>query len=72
MIGAGTAAGSVILSISLHNGADYTPFLLVSAVATLLGALLFALTGSKRAKAGTPDASVEETVIEQAMAGEIG
>lgn len=72
MIGAGTAAGSLILSIALHNTGSYVPFLLISAVATVLGALLFALTGSRRAREGTPDATVEEKVIEQAMAGEIG
>lgn len=72
MIGAGTAAGSVVLSIALHNTGSYVPFLLISAVATILGALLFALTGSRRARRGTPDASVEDKVIEQAMAGEIG
>ncbi|MCE7795549.1 MFS transporter [Sphingobium sufflavum] len=72
MIGAGTAAGSVILSIALHNTGSYVPFLLISAVATILGALLFALTGSRRARKGTPEASVEDKVIEQAMAGEIG
>ncbi len=69
MIGAGTAAGSVILSIALHNMDSYVPFLLISAVATLLGALLFTLTGSRHARRGTPEAHVEDKVIEQAMAG---
>ncbi|MET0240745.1 MAG: MFS transporter, partial [Sphingobium sp.] len=71
MIGAGSAVGATILSATLHFTDSYVPFLLLSAVATILGAILFALTGSKRAKAGTPDA-VEEKVIEQALAGEIG
>lgn len=50
MIGLGTAAGSIILSLSLHHGETYVPFLLVSAVATIMGALFFALTGSRRAR----------------------
>ncbi|MET0366082.1 MAG: MFS transporter [Sphingobium sp.] len=71
MIGLGTAAGSVILSITLHYTNSYTPFLMISVVGTLLGAALFGLTGSRRAKAGTPDA-VDEKILDQAMAGEIG
>ncbi|MFT3966150.1 MAG: MFS transporter [Sphingobium sp.] len=55
MIGLGTAVGSVILSITLHYTGSYTPFLLISVLGTLLGALFFGLTGSRRAKAGTPD-----------------
>ncbi|HEX7856607.1 MAG TPA: MFS transporter [Sphingobium sp.] len=71
MIGAGTAVGSVILSITLHYTDSYTPFLLISVVGTLLGALLFGLTGTRRAKAGTPDA-VEDRRLEEAMASETG
>lgn len=70
MIGVGSAAGSIILSATLHQGGGYVPFLLISAVATLVGAGLFGLTGtawSKRDK--TRD--VDEAVINQAIAGEI-
>lgn len=68
----GTALGSVILSISLDLSGSYKPFLLVSAIATLLGAALFGLTGSARAKRGTPDARVNEKLVEQpAIVGEI-
>lgn len=61
----GTALGSVILSISLDLSGSYTPFLLVSAVATLLGAALFGLTGTARAKRGTPDARADENLGEK-------
>lgn len=64
MIGVGSAAGSVILSLTLHHMDSYVPFLLASALATLSGALLFVLTGriSRR--------RTEAKVVEQAMAGE--
>ena len=39
------AAGSLVMSVTLSSEGTYEPFLLVSAVGTLLGALLFALTG---------------------------
>lgn len=71
MIGAGSAAGSILLSITLNMTDSYAPFLVVSAVGTLLGAALFAMTGLSRAKGRAPEATVEEKVIEQAMAGEI-
>lgn len=48
MIGLGSAVGSVILSLSLRAYDSYVVFLGASAVATLLGAALFALTGSFR------------------------
>lgn len=41
----GSAAGSVVMSLTLHGGGDYVPFLLVSAGATLMGAVLFGFTG---------------------------
>jgi predicted MFS family arabinose efflux permease len=45
-VGAGSAIGSLLLSISLRQTGDsYLPFLLASAGATLLGAILFFLTG---------------------------
>lgn len=61
----GTALGSVILSITLDLSGSYTPFLLASAIATLLGAILFGLTGSARARRNTPDAAVDEKLVEQ-------
>lgn len=70
-IGAGAAAGSLILSVTLHQTDSYVPFLLTAAGGTVVGAILFAMTGSRRAKLGTPDAVVEKRVIEQAGAGEI-
>lgn len=44
-IGAGTAAGSILLSGALFVGGSYTPFLILSAVASAAGALLVFLTG---------------------------
>lgn len=48
MVGAGSAVGSFVLSATLRSSDSYTPFLLVSAITTLIGAALFALTGSRR------------------------
>jgi predicted MFS family arabinose efflux permease len=45
MIGAGSAVGSFLLSASLAQTESYQAFLWVAAVATLLGAVLFASTG---------------------------
>jgi MFS family permease len=72
MIVAGTAVGSVVLSITLELTDSYVPFLLLGAVATLLGATLFALTGHNRLNAASSESSAEEKLIEQAIAGEIG
>jgi len=72
MIGIGGAAGSLILSVTQHQTGSYAPFLVVSAIATLAGAVFFGLTGTDRAK-GPPRAQpVEEKLLEQGMAGEIG
>lgn len=71
MLGLGSAVGAAILSFSHQYLGGDVPFLLVAAVATLLGALLFALTGARRAQGRAPDAADEKTV-EQAIAGEIG
>ena len=46
MIGLGSALGSVILSLTLRESGSYSVFLWAAAIATLLGAALFALTGS--------------------------
>jgi MFS family permease len=44
----GTAVGSALLSVSLRLTDDYQPFLLFSAVVTIVGALLFFLTGGRK------------------------
>jgi MFS family permease len=49
MVGAGTVAGSLILSFTLRWADDYFPFLVLCAVSSLGGALLFGLTGVFRA-----------------------
>jgi MFS family permease len=71
MVGVGSAAGSLFLSTTLHVSDSYVPFLLASAAATILGAVLFVLTGSRHAKASTSSAPVERPVIEQVNAGEL-
>jgi MFS family permease len=71
MIGFGSAAGSVLLSLTLHEGGGYGPFLIVSAVATLVGAALFGLTGTGWSKRDKTRHDAEEAVIDQAIAGEI-
>lgn len=48
-LGAGSAIGSIILSITLRSSGGYEPYLVVSAVATLIGAALFALTRQNKA-----------------------
>ncbi len=71
MIGAGSAVGSIILSISLHQIDSYVPFLVISAIATLIGAALFGLTGTSWAKSGSKPAETKEAILEQTVAGEI-
>lgn len=44
-MGLASAVGSILLSITLHDGGNFNIFLLVSAIATLGGALCFYLTG---------------------------
>lgn len=70
MVGLGSAVGSLVLSFSHQFLGGDTPFLLVAAAATLIGAILFAMTGSRRAQAEAP-VGVEQAAIEQAIAGEM-
>ena len=44
----GNAIGSLILSFTLVLTGSYTPFLIICAVATVFGALLFFLTGNRK------------------------
>jgi MFS family permease len=48
-IAGGSAIGSFILSVTLHHSESYAPFLIVSAVSTLIGALLFLTLDRRRA-----------------------
>lgn len=52
----GAATGSLILSFTLSRTESYTTFLYISAVATVIGALLFFLTGRHPAEAGAEPA----------------
>lgn len=70
MITAGSAVGSLILSFTLADTDSYRPFLVVAAIATLAGAILFGLTGSARLR--NRHTEVEEKVVAQAIVGEIG
>jgi MFS family permease len=45
MVAAGTAIGALILSATLYRGFDYQPYIVICAVASLCGALLFGMTG---------------------------
>jgi MFS family permease len=45
MVSSGSAIGSLVLSLFLRQGDSYVPFSLVCAVATIVGAALFGLTG---------------------------
>lgn len=68
-IGLGSAIGSLVLSFTLHQSDSYVPFLILSAVGTLLGAVAFGLTGMRWVGGKAHD--VDEAVLEQAIAGEI-
>lgn len=70
MIGLGSAVGSFILSFSHQFAGGDVPFLIVSAIATLLGAILFALTGGRGLRGRSRDPAGEKT-LEQAIAGEL-
>lgn len=69
-IGLGSALGSLVLSYTLHTTDSYTPFLILAAVGTLVGAAAFGLTGM-RWVGGNKSRETEEAVLEQALAGEI-
>jgi MFS family permease len=45
MVAAGTAIGSLFLSATLHGGYDFRPYIVVCAITSLIGALLFGMTG---------------------------
>jgi len=45
MVSSGTAIGSLVLSATLHLGYDYQPYIIVCAIASFAGAVLFATTG---------------------------
>lgn len=68
-IALGSALGSLVLSFTLHHTDSYVPYLILSAVGTLIGAAAFGLTGMRWAGGG--QRQPEEPVIEQALAGEI-
>jgi MFS family permease len=69
-IGIGSALGSLVLSYTLYLTDSYTPFLVLAAVGTLAGAAAFWLTGARRWNADKPR-EAEDTVLEQAIAGEL-
>jgi MFS family permease len=71
-IAGGSAIGSLLLAFTLTRGDSYVPFLIVAAVATLVGAALFGLTGMARMRASHPPSEPERSVVDQALAGEIG
>lgn len=71
MIGIGSAAGSLVMSVTLHLGHGYTTFLWASAVATVIGAVLFAMTGSSSADRAKTKHEADEAVLDQSIAGEI-
>ena len=68
-IALGSALGSLVLSFTLHHTDSYVPYLILSAVGTLIGAAAFGMTGMRWA--GDGQRQPEEPVIEQALAGEI-
>ena len=71
MIAAGSAIGSLVMSFVLASIDSYVPFLILSAVATLIGAALFGLTGSARLRVEEPPSEPERTIVDQIVVGEI-
>lgn len=71
MIGLGGAAGSLVMSVTLHLGHGYATFLWASAVATLVGAAFFAMTGASSADRATTPSPTGEAVLDQTISGEI-
>jgi MFS family permease len=71
MVGLGSAVGSVILSLSHQFLGGDGPFLVVAAVATLVGAILFAMTGGRWTQPRVLVAAAGEAAVEQAIAGEL-
>jgi MFS family permease len=69
-IGIGSALGSFVLSYTLYMTDSYTPFLILSAVGTLAGAVAFGLTGARRWAIHEPR-EADDAVLEQALAGEL-
>jgi predicted MFS family arabinose efflux permease len=60
MVGVGGAAGSIVMSFTLQQqGGTYRPFLLLSAAATLVGAVLFAIAGRNRRTFSQPQRAPE-------------
>lgn len=53
-VAAGTAVGALILSVTLQQGFDYQPYIVVCAIAALAGAILFGLTGLAGSKQAVP------------------
>ena len=65
-IGIGSALGSFVLSYTLYLSDSYTPFLILAAVGTLLGAVAFGLTGARRwivPEPPPPEAEVEARLV---------
>jgi MFS family permease len=59
---AGGAIGALILSFTLRGTDNYAPFMWISAVATILGAIAFFLTGSGRSRAPVEAAAEAEAL----------
>jgi MFS family permease len=54
MVGLGGAVGSIVMSVTLRAIDSYLPFLLLSAVGTVAGAILFGFAGRDRTSPGDP------------------
>ena len=65
----GSALGATILSLSLVRTDSYASFLMIAAVATVIGAALFVMTGHRRAKVRLPDWRAAAEAAERAEAG---
>jgi MFS family permease len=65
MVGLGGAAGSIVMSLTLQQpGGTYRPFLLLSAAATLFGAVLFSIAGRSRRTFRDTISTREQCVVE--------
>lgn len=66
----GSALGSTVLSFTLHDSDSYVPFLTISVVGTLIGAVAFGLTGMRSAQ--LERGAAKHMRVEQVVREEIG
>jgi MFS family permease len=64
MVAAGTAIGALFLSATLHRGFDFQPYIVACAITSLIGALLFGMTGVV-GKGRSPDGISQQNTLQE-------